>query len=382
MMKKVAVIGLGTMGSMAIWQLAKEGVDVTGFEQFGIGHDRSAVGGESRLFRTAYREGAEYVPLLRRSRELWSELEQESDTRLLSLIGGLTIGKADSENVANVLKCIKDFGIEHVSYDVNEATELFPQHRFNSDDAVILDKESGYLRPELSVVTAVNQAKKHGAKIHRYKKIKQISRAEGGVTLSMDGESQTFDEVIVTTGPWAKELLPDYKQFFQPRRIIMSWFVPENLGKFQNDNFPIFARTVGEHDFFGMPTLDQSMVKIALVKPFENIENPDCLENNIGVDKVTEQIEIISSYFNGICPDPVRLSAHMDAYSPDDHALVGRLPEHPEIILMSGYSGHGFKLAPVMGEIACDLIQRDTSRHHIDHLNPGRFRYGSENNNK
>src|SRR5699024_1500776 len=127
-----AVIGLGTMGSMALWQLAEKGVSVTGFEQFGIGHDRSAVGGESRLFRTAYREGAEYVPLLRRSRELWRDLEEKSGNRLLSLIGGLTIGKADSVGVKNVLKSIYDYNIQHKSYDAKEAQQLFPQHKFDS----------------------------------------------------------------------------------------------------------------------------------------------------------------------------------------------------------------------------------------------------------
>src|SRR5690625_6959119 len=101
MNKKVAVIGLGTMGSMALWQLVKEGVDVTGFEQFGIGHDRSAVGGESRIFRTAYLEGPEYVPLLCRSYELWRDLEKETNQQLLSLVGNFTIGNKTSDYVVN-----------------------------------------------------------------------------------------------------------------------------------------------------------------------------------------------------------------------------------------------------------------------------------------
>src|SRR5690625_978515 len=121
MNKKVAVIGLGTMGSMALWQLAKAGVDVTGFEQFGIGHDRAAVGGESRLFRTAYREGPEYVPLLRRSHALWRELEKDSGNTLLTLNGGLTIAKETSENFKNVLKSIHDFSIDYEAFDNSEA---------------------------------------------------------------------------------------------------------------------------------------------------------------------------------------------------------------------------------------------------------------------
>ncbi|SFB02057.1 sarcosine oxidase [Lentibacillus halodurans] len=373
MKKNVAVIGLGTMGSMVSWQLAKKGVSVTGFEQFGIGHDRSAVGGESRLFRTAYREGAEYVPLLRRARQLWCDLEEQSGNRLLSLIGGLTIGKADSVNVRNVLKSILDYNIQHKLYDVKEAQPLFPQHRFDSDDAIILDKEAGYLRPELAVVAAINQAEKHGAVIKRNTKIEDIENTDQGVTVIANGKRFTFDEVVVTGGSWVKELLPQYKKIIQPRRIIMTWFVPKDLSKFQDENFPTFARTTEKYDFFGIPTLDQSMIKVALIGSEEAINNPDLLENNISMEEIAAPIEIASSYFNNLNPDPVRLSAHMDAYTPDDHALVGRLNDKSNVIVMSGFSGHGFKLAPVMGEVASELILDDRTEHSIEHLNPDRF---------
>ena len=80
----VAVVGLGAMGSMATWQLAQAGADVVGFEQYGLAHDRGAIGGESRLFRMAYHEGAEYVPLLRRARELWGELAEATGRPLFA----------------------------------------------------------------------------------------------------------------------------------------------------------------------------------------------------------------------------------------------------------------------------------------------------------
>lgn len=373
MKKKVAVVGLGTMGSMALWQLAKKGIDVTGFEQFGIGHDRSAVGGESRLFRTAYREGAEYVPLLRRSKELWNDLEQESGNQLLTLNGGLAIGKADSDNLKNVLKSIHDYNIQHESYDANTAQKLFPQHKFHPDDAVILDKEAGYLRPELAVVTAINQAEKHGAKIYRNSKIRNIQGSNEKTIITTNENKFAFDQVIVSAGSWVKELLPEYKEIIEPRRIIMSWFIPKDLSQFQKDNFPTFARTTDKFDFFGTPTLDQSMIKIALVGSDEPITSPDSLENNISVNEVTDQIEIVESYFNDINPDPVRLSAHMDAYTPDEHALVGRLNDQSSVIVMSGYSGHGFKLAPVMGEIASELVLNNQTKHSIQHMDPTRF---------
>src|SRR5699024_8571596 len=163
----------------------------------------------------------------------------------------------------NVLKSIYDYNIQHKSYDAKEAQQLFPQHKFDSDDAVILDEEAGYLRPELSVVTAINQAEKNGAVIKRHTKIEHIENTNQGVTVIANGKTFTFDEVIVSGGSWVKELLPQYKKVIEPRRILMTWFVPKGLGKFQDENFPTFARTTEKYDFFGIPTLDQSMIKIA-----------------------------------------------------------------------------------------------------------------------
>ena len=373
MNKKVAVIGLGTMGSMALWQLAKAGVDVTGFEQFGIGHDRSAVGGESRLFRTAYLEGPEYVPMLRRSQELWRKLEVETEQKLLSLVGNLTIGKKTSDYVVNVLKSIEQFAIEHEVYDVNEARKLYPQHKFAEDDVVILDKEAGYLRPELAVVSAVYRAQELGATINRHTKIKTIEHRRDHVVLTTENETYTFDEVIVATGPWLRELLPNYNELIQPRAIIMSWFIPENLAEFQADVFPTFIRIVDEYDYFGLPTIDQSMIKIALSGYEPDVENLDQLNEVDKYKDIERAAHVVKTYFNNIHPDPVRLSVHMDAYSPDEHPFVGRLDDQSNIIVLGGYSGHGFKLAPVMGEIARDFIVDGMTEHRIDHLKPLRF---------
>ncbi|MCT1903069.1 N-methyl-L-tryptophan oxidase [Oceanobacillus sojae] len=372
--KRVAVVGLGTMGSMTLWKLSQQGVDVTGFEQFGVGHDRSAVGGESRLFRTAYREGPEYVPLLKRSRELWRELEKESGNQLLTLNGGLTIDRANSDNFKNVLKSIYDYQINHEVFDIKEAVKLFPQHKFSEEDAVILDKESGFLRPELAVVSACYLAEKNGAEIYRHSKIDSINQKDEKVEIKSDGKVHEFDEVIVSAGSWVKELLPEFKEIIEPRRIIMSWFIPEDLAGFQKDVFPVFARTTEKYDFFGAPTLDQSMVKIALVGSDEPFANPNKLEHNIPYQEVLNQTEIVKSFFHGINPDPVRLSVHMDAYTPDEHALVGRIEDKSNIIVLSGYSGHGFKLAPIMGEIAAEIVLQDQTQHDINHMNPNRFK--------
>lgn len=196
-----------------------------------------------------------------------------------------------------------------------------------------------------------------------------------GVTITVNGKECSFDEIIVSAGPWANELIPEYEQIIETRRILMSWFIPKDISKFQVDNFPTFARTTESYDYFGAPTIDQSMVKIALVGSNEIIEDPSLLDHNISKEEIADQVEIVQSLFYDIHSEPVRLSAHLDAYSPDEHALVGRINDQSNIIIMSGYSGHGFKLAPVMGEIAKDLIVKGETEHYIEHLDPSRFKF-------
>lgn len=220
----------------------------------------------------------------------------------------------------------------------------------------------------------MNQAEKHGATVYRHTKVSTIEQTGSGVTITANGQTYDFDDVIVAAGAWAQHLMPQYKQIIEPRRIIMSWFIPRDLSQFQADNFPTFARTTEKYDFFGAPTIDQNMVKIALVGSDEPIEHPDELDHNVRIEETYQQIDIARNYFNGINPDPVRLSVHLDAYTPDEHAMVGRLHDTPDIIVMTGYSGHGFKLAPVMGEIASDLVIDGKTNHYTDHLDPQRFK--------
>ena len=129
---EVAVIGTGSIGSMTLWQLARAGVDAIGFEQFAPGHDQAAAGGESRIFRTAYLEGPQYVPLLTRARELWRELEEESGFDLLTLNGGLMIGHRDSETMTNVLASARDFDLPHRVLDAAEMRREYPQHAWTT----------------------------------------------------------------------------------------------------------------------------------------------------------------------------------------------------------------------------------------------------------
>lgn len=371
--KRVAVIGVGSIGSMTLWQLAKKGIEAVGFEQFGIAHDRSAAGGESRMFRTAYMEGAEYVPLLKKSRELWEELEGETGYNLLTLNGGLMIGPKESIKMKNVIQSVHNFDINHEVLNAEEAKIRFPQHTLNSDDIMVLDKEAGYMRPELAVFAAAERAEALGAVIHRHTVVEQIKELSDRVKIVANGETYDFDQVIVTAGPWTTKLFPELKENLTPRKIVMTWYPTDKIDHYRSDVFPVFGRMGEGINFFGIPTLEGTMVKVGSVDTFGDVEDPDNLTRDIHLSELTNINNAVQNYLPGLRSDPVRISVHMDGYTTDEHAVVGIVPNLKRTFIMGGYSGHGFKLAPVMGKIGLDLIETGKTTFNITHLRPERF---------
>lgn len=373
---KVGVIGVGTMGSMVMWQLARNGItSVIGFEQFNIGHDRSAAGGESRAFRTAYLEGSEYIPLLIDSYQQWRELEQDTNTDLLTLTGGLTIGKPEEAAMKNMIQCVHDFELDHEILDWKQAKTYYPQHMLTPDEIIILDRKSGFLRPELAVLTAARRAEELGAAILRNTSVQSIEPHSAGVRVYAGDRIYEFEKVVVTAGPWLNQLLPIYNDNFEVNRLLLSWFTSKKIKSFYPNQFPIFVHLTDDINLFGVPTVDGNTVKVAKVSSNGEgaVADPDAMDRNVQSEDVEQIIQGVKNYLPGLIPEPVRVTAYMDGYTTDHHSIAGFAPKQDNLLVFGGFSGHGFKLAPVMGKIALELLTSGKSNYAVQHLDPNRF---------
>lgn len=369
----VAVIGTGTMGSMALWQLARAGIDAIGFEQFTVGHDRSAAGGESRIFRAAYREGPEYVPTLLHAHELWRELEAESGRELLTLTGGLMIGDVEEEGMRNVLASIERFGLSHEILDAAQMADLYPQHTLFPGEAAVFDHLAGVLRPEFAVISAVRCAQRRGARVVSGAPVVAVEPSPDGVVVRAGGRDYRFAQAVITAGPWTARFAPGLARHVTPRKIVMTWYMAGDPAAYTPAAFPVFIRRYGDVELFGIPSLDGGSVKVALADTYGELGDADDLDHNVAPEDLATVNEAVAACFPGLLPQPIRVSAHMDAYTADKHALVGALPGAENIWLLGGFSGHGFKMAPAFGQIAADLVRHGKTTLPIDHLSPARF---------
>ncbi|MGJ5830185.1 N-methyl-L-tryptophan oxidase [Streptomyces ossamyceticus] len=365
--KRVAVVGVGTMGSQAAWRLAARGAEVVGYDRYAPGHDRSAAGGETRIFRSAHFEDSRYVPLLKHADTLWEQLQQETGRELRRLTGCLLMGPTEQQQMATVLESIAEHGLDHEVLDAEALAKRFPQYRLEDGDAAVLDRRAGLIRPELTIQTAARRAEQLGAVIHRYTTVREIVPVANGVEIRTDAGSERFDAAVVTPGPWVNDLLPDLPWEVEVRRLISAWFVPTTDAWFGEER-PAFIRTAPTH-FYGLPSPDGVSVKLGLSQALhKHAGDPNQLDRTVQPEELDIFAELIGRYAPDLHPDPTRLSVFMEGYTKSSRPLVGPLPGAESVVLLAGFSGHGFKLAPAFGDIAADLALDGTSAQPIDFI--------------
>lgn len=372
---ELAVIGLGSIGSMALWQASRLTDSVTGFEAATPAHGRSAVGGDTRLFRMLYRGNPDYYPILERSRALWAELEAETGQNILTRCGGLSIGTNNGPYLSALLDTTRATGAEHQILTREDMAERYPQHNLRDDDIAVYDPHAGALRTERAVTAAVTAAQANGATIHTNTPIDSIEETNDGVLITSGSRSWTFENVIVSSGGWSQRLMPDYlKTATQTKRIFLTWFLAKNPAEFSPDRFPIFIRISGDRSMYGAPAVDGATVKATLDGRGKPTPSADSVLRDLTPGEITETTETVTEFFPGLHPTIVRTDAFPDLFTKDGNPLLGRFSEGSRIYCATGFSGGGFKNATGYGEIAAHEALGKRSFEGLDFVRPRRYR--------
>jgi sarcosine oxidase len=371
---KLAVIGLGSIGSMALWQASRLTDAVVGFEAHSPAHGRSAVGGDTRLFRMLYRGNPDYYPILERSRQLWAELEAETGQDILTRCGGLSIGTDGGPYLTALLETTRTNGAEHVILSREEMAERYPQHNLRPDDIAVYDPHAGALRTDRAVTAAIEAAQTNGATIHTNTPIDSITETTDGVLITSGEKTWTYENVIIASGGWSRRLMPDYlKTATETRRNYLTWFVARDAAQFSPEKFPIFIRISGNRSMYGAPAVDGVTVKATLDGRSSPIAQADSVPREPTPAEITETTETVTEFFPGLFPNIVRFDAFPDLYTTDWNPLLGRLAERSRIYCATGFSGAGFKNATGFGEIAAHEALGKRTFDGLDFVRPERF---------
>ena len=283
------------------------------------------------------------------------------------------MGSTEEQQMATVLESIAEHDLDHEVLDAETLAKRFPQYRLEDGDAVVLDRRAGFIRPELTIQTAARRAEQLGAVIHRYTAVREIVPVANGVEIRTDSGSERFDTAVVTPGPWVNDLLPDLPWEVEIRRLISAWFVPTTDAWFGEER-PAFIRTSPTH-CYGLPSPDGISVKLGLSQALHRpAGDPNQLDRTVQPEELEIYSELIGRYLPDLHPDPTRLSVYMEGYTKSSRPLVGPLPGtgNENVILLAGFSGHGFKLSPAFGDIAADLALNGSSPQPIDFISTAR----------
>jgi sarcosine oxidase len=382
------VLGLGAMGSAAIYQLAKRGNTVLGIDQFSPPHNYGSTHGESRIIRQAIGEGEHYVPLVLRSYEIFREIEKETAKELLTITGGLTLESQQSQGVMHgrhnfldqAVSCAQKFSIRHEILEPQDIKKHYPQFAVTNERGYF-EYGSGFLRPELCVEAQLRLAQNYGATVQTGERVISIApRGNSAVTVRTSRAVYAAEKVVVTAGPWMAEFLPPaYRQFFKVYRQVMYWFqIWDHVRPaFIPGQFPIFiwifegARNFG---FYGFPSLDGKTIKLA-TEQYDVVTTPDKEDGEVSA---AEKRSMYSDYIRGRLPglsDKCE-SAMSCLYTttPDAKFVIDFHPESDRIIIASPCSGHGFKHSAAIGEILAELAFDGASKIDISSFSIGRFK--------
>jgi sarcosine oxidase len=349
------VIGVGGMGSAAACELARRGRRVLALEQFALGHDRGSSHGHTRIIRKAYYEHPDYVPLVCRAFERWHDLEQRQGIHLLTECPCLSIGPAGSVMIAGVRASAAQ---HHLPVEALAAAELrhrFPAFRFGDEYEGVLERSAGFLYVDDCVQAHCCKAVRLGATIQDNEPVVSWTAGEREVSVQTTADSYTAARLVITAGPWAGQLLARHGAFLRVMRQVVGWFGTSDDRLFRRDVFPLYIADAPLGHFYGFPVLNANGAKVArhygapeLTAPSEIDRAANPQDEETARSFLREHLPLI----DGPCR---RASVCIYTLTPDRHFVIDLHPDHANVCLAAGFSGHGFKFAPVVGEILADL---------------------------
>lgn len=372
----VIVIGCGGFGSSCVFHLARRGYRVLGVDRFLPGHDRGSSHGDTRIIRQAYFEHPDYVPLLRRSYELWRDLEAESGRALLRICGLMQAGSPTGEVITGVRKAAERYGIPIENFSARLAERTFPGFRMSDEIEVVFEPGAGILAVEDCVRTYAQLACERGASLLIGSAVDSWSSEDGVVRITLaNGETHEAAALVLTVGAWAPALLRAELATapVEIRRKVLLWNPVESSCYAIGAGGVTFLFECPDGVFYGFPSVDGRTLKCGEHSRGDLVVDPLLVDRSLHESDIIPVASFLGRHLSHVGLRPQQHAVCLYSMSPDGNFLIDRHPRYSNVFFGAGFSGHGFKFTSVIGEALADLATTGATDAPIDFLSLRRF---------
>ena len=371
------VVGLGAHGSAAALALARRGLRVLGLERFGRGEAFGSSGGRTRIIRLAYFEDPSYVPLAVESWERWRDLEAGAGVRILTPTGGLYGGLPGSTVLDGAIRSAREHGLPHEVIDRDEIRRRWRLFEPPDGARALVEEQAGFLRSDTAIEAALARAERLGAVLRFGMQAVDWRPAVGGgfEVETAAGEVIGGEHLVLTAGPWLGRLIWDLALPLAVERIPVAWFEPKMpTAEVSVGRLPVWIlETPTDGSFYGFPYDPGAGLKVARHHSGEFATSADDVDRELRPADEERVRAFVRVHVPGADGPLTSSTVCLYTNTPDEHFVVDTHLAAPGVAFASACSGHGFKFAPVIGEIVADLALTGATRYPIDRFRAGRF---------
>ncbi|MGL5363848.1 MAG: N-methyl-L-tryptophan oxidase [Bosea sp. (in: a-proteobacteria)] len=359
----VIVAGVGGMGSATCWHLARQGQRVLGLERFDFGHVMGSSHGMTRIIRLAYFEGSQYVPLVRRAHQLWKETGELAGTKLLHVTGSVDLAPEGAGFVESSRQSCIDHGLAHEMLDAREAMKRFPAFHLPAGHIGLWQADGGFVASEKAIVAHVGLARAKGADIRvNEPMLDWHPTADGGVVVRTEKGTYSAGKLVIASGPWIEESVPEIKPHVQPVRQCVAWYEVKKPELYTPDRFPVFILTVDEGNLYGFPLYEHPGFKLGSPHFGREAIDPNDPDRTPSEAQLKVMRESLKRYFPDADGEMLMVKGCIYTVTPDEHFLIDHVPGVPQALFVSACSGHGYKFASAIGEALADICVQGQSQ--------------------
>ncbi|MET0607014.1 MAG: N-methyl-L-tryptophan oxidase [Beijerinckiaceae bacterium] len=370
----VIVAGVGGMGSAACWHLAQRGQRVLGLERFDIGHGMGSSHGLTRVIRLAYFEGPQYVPMLKRAHQLWKETGDRAGMQLLFVSGSIDIAPEGEGFVEGSLQSCLEHGLAHEVLDAKDIEKRYPAFRLTPQHKGLFQPDGGFVASERAIYAHTGLAIAHGADIRANEPVRSWRRTEqGGVEVTTDRATYSAGQLILSSGAWMRELSDAVAPHTRTVKQMIGWFTTRRPDLFSMPNFPVFILTVEEGNYYGFPLWEHPGFKIGGPHFAREAHDPNDPDRTPSARQLAAIEQCLQRHIPDAAGPPLTTRGCLYTVTEDEHFIIDRAPGAEQVVLLSPCSGHGFKFASVIGEIAADLATKGETPFDLSPFSLARF---------